>query len=551
MQTVKTPIRDEDGHVSGVLGIFWDITERKQTEEELEKYREHLEELVEKRTEDLKQEINERKKTEVELQRAMKAAESANQAKSVFLANMSHELRTPLNAVLGYSEILALKETDPHKKHQLNSIQASGNSLLSLVNDILDLSKIEAGKMELSYSAVSIPRLFEEMNAIFHEKIASKNLQFIIEVGPNVPEALVLDEIRIRQVLINLLSNAVKFTDKGRVRLYADAESVEAQHQSQIELRIGVEDTGKGIPSDQLEIIFNPFEQVRGQKISEYSGTGLGLSITSNLVKRMGGTIAVESAEGEGSTFQITIENVEVTPTKSLEDNRLEEKELNAIRFEPATILIADDIDYNREMLAAYLERWDFKFIFAENGKEALEKSREYRPNLILLDMRMPVMTGYETAEVLKNDVELSSIPIVAVTASALKQDETQICELCDAYLRKPITQKMLFDEITKHLSYSTQSVIEEENKKDTVETDPLITCAATLPRQKLNTLKEMLLDGFLDRAVQSIQQQQSEYPQSAPFFDFAIKQIRTYRETDIIDLVNNALERENDAARD
>jgi two-component system, NarL family, sensor histidine kinase EvgS len=403
----------------------------------------------------LSNEIKVRKQAEAAMLEAKRFAEAANLAKSEFLANMSHEIRTPMNAILGFAYILQKQETDPKKSHYVNNIYASGKSLLTLINDILDLSKIEAGKLDLQYSAISIAALVRELHIIFEQKIAEKGLDFRFEIDEQIPTALILDEIRLRQVLLNLLGNAVKFTDAGYIRLGVTSGWCDSLNRSRVNIVFEVEDTGKGISSEAQQKIFNPFEQTKGQKAADFGGTGLGLTISRRLAEMMGGDILVESDSGSGSTFRVTLPEVEVATIEATENGSEIGFNADIIHFEPAKILIVDDIDYNREMMSIYLEDWPFTIYEAWNGKEAIEQARLHQPDLILLDMKMPVMDGYQAAEILKQEEQLKAIPILAVTASALKEDEANISRLCEAYLRKPVSKNDLTKQLMRFLHYT------------------------------------------------------------------------------------------------
>ncbi|MCP4715777.1 MAG: response regulator, partial [Deltaproteobacteria bacterium] len=390
------------------------------------------------------------------------AAEAANQAKSAFLSNMSHEIRTPLNAILGFTEIMRGQVADTQHSHYLETIHASGHVLFSLIDDVLDLSKVEAGKLRLEYSAVSLPELATEMGAVFGPAMWDKGLEFIIDIAPELP-ALLLDQTRLRQILINLIGNAVKFTEAGYVKLSVDYR-YPTDTRSLLDLTIVVQDSGRGIPEEQRQAIFEAFSQVKGQKTSEFGGTGLGLAITSRLVEMMNGTITVESdgVPGRGSTFTILVKEVEVASTAALAPRR--EKQLDfatfaeGITFEKSVILIADDIDYNRELLKGFLAAYSLTLIEAENGRETLALARQHQPDLILLDMKMPEMDGYEVVNILKQDKMLRAIPVIAVTASVLKQDEAEIRQRCDAYLCKPVSKSDLLAEIMKFLPHTIQA---------------------------------------------------------------------------------------------
>jgi len=390
---------------------------------------------------------------------AQREAEAANQSKSQFLANMSHEIRTPMNAILGFSEILGNLVEDGQQQHYLKSIQSSGKSLLGLINDILDLSKVEAGKLELEYAAFNAPTVFQEMEQIFAQKVEEKGIEFVVEVDPSLPKALVLDEVRLRQVLINLIGNAVKFTDAGHVKVSVHPRA-EAEDRSMLNLHFSIEDTGIGIPEDQIEMIFGAFEQTAGQSNSEYGGTGLGLAITRRLIEMMEGQIGVESEVGKGSIFNVLIKDVMVASADELVEVEAGE-DISGIVFEPAIILVVDDIEANRQVVSAYLEPLGLTLQEAADGREALDSVRAQKPDLILMDMRMPVMGGYEATQHIKADESLKEIPVVALTASAMKQAEEEIRSLCDGYLRKPVNRVALVSELARFLKHTRAEVVE------------------------------------------------------------------------------------------
>ena len=418
--------------------------------DELNEHRKHLEDLVCERTSDLEE--------------AVQKAEAANQAKSEFLANMSHEIRTPMNAILGFAEILHNKIKEPELAHHTETILTSAKALLSLINGILDLSKVEAGKLELQYSAVSLTRLLDEVRMIFMQKVLEKGLDFNFQISDDIPQYLMLDPVRIKQILINMIGNSIKFTDDGYISVTVTVSSAAEREGGKIDLSLAVEDTGIGIPADQLDIIFDAFEQTKGQDEVLYGGTGLGLAITRRLVEMMGGTITVSSEVGVGTKFVVALQGVEITSEED-QPAMTDDEKLNKIlpvRFQPAKILVCDDIIFNRELIIGFLEEFDFTIFEAVNGREALEIAGREHPDLILLDMKMPVMDGYQASDILKNTEETAEIPIVAITASALKNDEELIRRVCDGYLRKPIGRSQLILEIMNFLPY--ESIKKSEN---------------------------------------------------------------------------------------
>ena len=403
--------------------------------------------------------ITERKESERRIEEAIINAESANRAKSEFLANMSHEIRTPMNAILGFSEILEeqLRE-DPQKHEYIKGIRNSGKGLLGLINDILDLSKIEAGKLDINYEPINPFAIIEEIRQIFLAKTSKKKLDFHIHVDPGLPQSLLFDETRLRQVLFNLIGNAVKFTSKGGVTVNVKSEDCNEEH-SHVDISMEVIDTGIGIPEKELQLIFEPFRQKEGQSTRKYGGTGLGLSITQRLIGIMGGTMEVSSTPGKGSTFTVFLPEIQVAALSETTSEIEESQE--KISFQNPRILLVEDIESNQKVIAGYLESQQINIVVAENGSIGVDKAREEHPDLILMDMQMPVMDGYEATRLIKKDAQLKHIPVVALTASTMKSDEVKIANLCEGYLRKPVTKAQLISELKKYLPH-TEVKLEE-----------------------------------------------------------------------------------------
>ncbi len=396
----------------------------------------NLEQLVERRT--------------IELVQAKDAAERANQAKSTFLSNISHELRTPLNGILGYAQILSRSRSlDTAQRNGLNIIRQSGEHLLTLLNDILDLSKIEAGKIELYPTSINLPSFLTGIASLIRMRAEEKNVYFKFAAAEQLPIGIKVDETRLRQVLLNLLDNAVKFTQQGQITLQVTAIGRLQTEGEQQRLRFEVEDSGVGMSAEEVVNIFLPFEQV-GDTAARQVGTGLGLAISRQLVELMGGEVQVKSEKGKGSLFwfEVVLPVVEAPPATTLVSNQVKGYE-GARR----TILVADDKRDNRLVLMSMLEPLGFEVILAENGQEEIDKTLEIRPDLILTDLGMPVKSGFEAVEELRQHPDFKETPIFVVSASVFDMNQTQSQVInCDAFIAKPVDEVKLLALIAQHL---------------------------------------------------------------------------------------------------
>ncbi|MGC9524799.1 MAG: PAS domain S-box protein [Limnospira sp.] len=423
--SIQCPLLDSDGNIYGVCGISTDITVRKQMEDELACQNKALE-------------------------RATQAAEAANHAKSEFLANMSHEIRTPMNAILGFCELLENLVQEPLQRSYLQSIASSGRTLLALINDILDLSKIEAGKFQLHYEAVDLRQILTEVEQIFSQKAAQKNLSLATEVSRDVPTCISFDEVRLRQILFNVVGNAFKFTARGGIKISMRRRPSETLSPAGVCLEIAVEDTGIGIAPEQQDDIFDAFRQSEGQSNRKYGGTGLGLAITKRLTEILGGRIELQSELGRGSRFTFIFPQVRTLDSAFLPDQLEFNSQKSLADFAPMTILVVDDVASNRELIRGYFARTQHTILMADNGSEAIAIARSHHPELILLDWRMPNMDGQQVASVLKTDPTTQDIPIVILTASAFLQEQQQWRSLYDGFLRKPVSRAQLVADLEK-----------------------------------------------------------------------------------------------------
>lgn len=452
----------------------------------------------------LEQRVKERT---AELVIAKEKADVANQAKSTFIANMSHELRSPLNAILGFAQIMTRSQTLP-REHQesVGIISRSGEHLLTLINNVLDLSKIEAGKTTLNPKNFDLHRLLDDIHDMFQIKAEEKNLQLLMEYAPNLPRYIRTDDIKLRQVLINLINNALKFTQSGGVSIRVDVrETVPPSYT----LHFEIEDSGAGIAAEELGNLFEAFTQTETGKQAQ-EGTGLGLPISRQFVHLMGGDITVKSKVGQGTTFlfDIQVTAVEASEITTQQPSR------RVIALEPNQpkyrILIVDDKPLNRQLLIKLLSPLGFELKDASNGQEAIEIWSEWEPHLIWMDMRMPVMDGYAATQTIKSHIKGQATAIIALTASVLEEEKAMVLSAgCDDFLRKPFREEEIFKAMDKHIG--VKYIYEDLTPKnlESKQTREILTVAemAKLPIELLTQLQEAVMFSDEELIATSVKQ--------------------------------------------
>ena len=434
-------IVDATGRQMGVLSIGHDVTEKRRTEAELEQHRHHLQELVFSRTE--------------ELAAARDAAEAASRAKSVFLANMSHELRTPMNGIMGMTELALRRATDPKQVDQLKLSQATAQHLLEVIEDVLDIARIEAEALKLDEADFSLTTLIAGTCAMQAEAAASKGLDLTWELRGDIPDALRGDPLRLRQVLLNFVGNAVKFSERGQIRVGVSAVE---RDQGSVLLRIEVTDQGIGISAEQQARLFQPFAQADASSTRRYGGAGLGLTISRRIARLMGGDVGVTSGPGQGSTFWMTarVKRGRGKVEAAAAAEHASPRDVLTQRFGGLKVLVAEDDPLNQEVAVLMVEEVGLVAERADNGRQAVEMARKGGYALILMDMQMPELDGLDATRAIRALPDGNAVPIIAMTANAFGADRHRCLEAgMDDHIAKPVSADLLYATLLRWLQHA------------------------------------------------------------------------------------------------
>jgi two-component system sensor histidine kinase/response regulator len=460
-------------------------------------------------------------------------AENANKSKSAFLANMSHEIRTPLNAIIGFSQLMNRDKfmSESQKEYNVSIIKA-GEHLLNLINDILELSKVEAGRVVVNPTNTDLHALFDDLQMLFKERAQIKRLQFIYEIDKDLPRYVLVDEGKLRQIIVNLIGNAIKFTEEGGIAVRTRADKLDEETSK---LTIEIQDSGPGIPEDEMDRLFKHFEQT-SSGINKGSGTGLGLALSRELALIMGGNISVTSEIGKGSvfTFQVEIKNGD---PEAIEKNTLKRVIGIEKRKDPIRILVVDDKDENLKVAIDLLKVVGFETCEAINGVEAIEKFEEWNPHLILMDMRMPVMDGYEATHRIKSTEKGKLTPIVALTASAFEDERKKIESLgMQGYIRKPFRENELFGTLGKILDLKYIYEDEINNNEQGSYKEFTVNDMANIPSDLLAQMKDALSIADLDHLTGLIEQ---IGPENRPLSEHLMVLVKNYDYENLQQLLN------------
>lgn len=435
--------KDEYGKVLGVVVVARDVTDHKRIENELI----HSKISAEKATEAA--EIAKEK-----AERAAKIAEEAVKSKQQFLSNMSHEIRTPMNVILGFTKVLLKSNLTAKQKEYLTAIKMSGDTLTVLINDILDLAKVDAGKMKFEHTPFRLSTSIFAMLDVFETKIQEKNLKLIKQYDSKIPDVMMGDPVRLHQIILNLISNAVKFTNEGEITINV---KLVKEDENNVSVEFSVSDTGIGIEEEKIDEIFENFQQATNETSRLYGGTGLGLAISKQLVESQGGHIQVESTAGKGSTFSFILSFGKTDEKVAFP----EEIELTDTNVKDIKVLVVEDMALNQLLIKTLLDDFGFNYDLAENGKTAIEKLKIKPYDIILMDLLMPEMNGYEATQYIRNTLN-SQIPIIALTADVTTADLAR----CNAagmndYISKPVDEKLLYNKIIKLLQKLVSSKVQ------------------------------------------------------------------------------------------